>query len=95
MKTIVSTVRAKTPNHAVAADVRRRIPRSAIEVRPPRHLGGYFVNGLLTILLAVMLVGAALHATAQPVITQQPRNQTNIAGTTAIFSDAEIGRAHD
>ena len=42
----------------------------------------------ITILLALMLVGAALHATAQPVITQQPRNQTNIAGTTAIFTVA-------
>ena len=71
MKIIDSTVRARTPNRAVSADVRRRIPREIIEVRSQRcRLRGAWL--LLVLLLA------------WPAVLQAQFNYTTDNGTITI-----------
>src|SRR5438445_8202219 len=43
------------------------------------------------LLRAGLVLGIIHSAWAQPVITQQPQNQTNLAGTTAMFTVAATG----
>ena len=43
------------------------------------------------LLLTLALAGGASHGVAQPVITVQPRNQTNVVGTTATFTVEATG----
>lgn len=52
--------RLKARGMRVAAEVRRRILRVHDRAIPPRHLGGYILNGLLALLL-VGLTGCAHH----------------------------------
>ena len=48
--------RSKTSNRDVAADVRRRMPWEIAIHCPPRYLGGYFFNELLTGLVVVVSI---------------------------------------